>query len=89
VSAAAAWLRGASRGQRGGRGVDRRSPPQNPIGWLLLACELLVSIAQFAGQYAYYTLVTRPGSLPWGQAMLWLADWPNNAGFVLVVFPAA
>jgi hypothetical protein len=60
--------------------------PQNPIGWLLLASALLVSIAQFAGQYAYYTLVTRPGSLPWGQAMLWLAGWPNNAGFVLVVF---
>ena len=60
--------------------------PQNPIGWLLLASGLLVSLAQFAGQYAYYTLVTRPGSLPWGQAMLWLAGWPNNAGFVLVVF---
>lgn len=60
--------------------------PQHPIGWLLLASGLLVSLAQFAGQYAYYTLVTRPGSLPWGQAMLWLAGWPNNAGFVLVVF---
>jgi hypothetical protein len=52
----------------------------------LLASGLLVSLAQFAGQYAYYTLVTRPGSLPWGLAMLWLAGWPNNAGFGLVVF---
>jgi hypothetical protein len=60
--------------------------PEHPIGWLLAASGLLVSIAQFAGQYAYYTLVTRPGSLPWGLAMLWLAGWPNNAGFGLVVF---
>jgi hypothetical protein len=60
--------------------------PEHPIGWLLLASGLLVSLAQFAGQYAYYTLVTRPGSLPWGLAMLWLAGWPNNAGFGLLVF---
>jgi hypothetical protein len=60
--------------------------PEHPIGWLLLASGLLVSLAQFAGQYAYYTVVTRPGSLPWGQALLWLAGWPSDAGFVLVVF---
>jgi hypothetical protein len=60
--------------------------PEHPIGWLLLASGLLVSLAQFAGQYAYYTLVTRPGSLPWGQTLLWLAGWPSDAGFVLVVF---
>jgi hypothetical protein len=60
--------------------------PEHPIGWLLLASGLLIGTAQFAGQYAYYTLVTRPGSLPFGQAMLWLAGWPNSAGFGLVVF---
>ena len=60
--------------------------PEHPIGWLLLASGLLVSLAQFAGQYAYYTLVTRPGALPWGQTLLWLAGWPSDAGFVLVVF---
>jgi hypothetical protein len=60
--------------------------PEHPIGWLLLASGLLIGTAQFAGQYAYYALVTRPGSLPFGQAMLRLAGWPNNAGFGLVVF---
>jgi hypothetical protein len=60
--------------------------PEHPIGWLLLASGLLIGTAQFAGQYAYYALVTRPGSLPFGQAMLWLGGWPNNAGFGLVVF---
>jgi hypothetical protein len=60
--------------------------PENPIGWLLSAMGLLTSVAAFAGQYAFYTLVTRPGSLPGGQAMLWLAGWPNNAGYFLVLF---
>jgi hypothetical protein len=60
--------------------------PENRIGWLLVASGLLVSLGSFAGQYAYYTLVTRPGSLPWGQALLWLAGWPSDAGFFLVLF---
>jgi hypothetical protein len=62
----------------------RRS--ENPIGWLLSAGGLLVGFGLFAGQYAYYTLVTRPGSLPGGQAMLWLAGWPFDAGLFLVLF---
>jgi hypothetical protein len=60
--------------------------PENPIGWLLSASGLLVSFGLLAGQYAYYTLVTRPGSLPGGQAMLWLAGWPFDAGLFLVLF---
>jgi hypothetical protein len=64
--------------------VARR--PQNPIGWLLSVSGLLVSFGLLAGQYAYYTLVTRPGSLPGGQAMLWLAGWPFDAGVFLVLF---
>jgi hypothetical protein len=62
----------------------RRS--ENPIGWLLSAGGLLVGFGLFAGQYAYYTLVTRPGSLPGGKAMLWLAGWPFDAGLFLVLF---
>jgi hypothetical protein len=62
----------------------RRS--ENPIGWLLSASGLLVGVGLFAGQYAFYTLVTRPGSLPGGQAMLWLSGWPFDAGFFLVLF---
>jgi hypothetical protein len=62
----------------------RRS--EHPIGWLLSASGLLVGVGLLAGQYAYYTLVTRPGSLPGGQAMLWLAAWVFDAGFFLVLF---
>jgi hypothetical protein len=60
--------------------------PENPIGWLLSASGLLVGVGLFAGQYAFYTLVTRPGSLPGGQAMLWLSGWVFDAGFFLVLF---
>ena len=47
--------------------------PENPIGWLLSASGLLVGVGLLAGQYAYYALVVRPGELPGGTAMLWLA----------------
>jgi hypothetical protein len=60
--------------------------PENPIGRLLSASGLLVGFGLLAGQYAFYTLVTRPGSLPGGQAMLWLAAWVFDAGFFLVLF---
>ena len=84
VSLAPVALLAAANAVVGGMLAARR--PEHPIGWLLSASGLLMSIAHFAGQYAYYTLVTRPGSLPWGRAMLWLAGWPSDAGFVLVVF---
>ena len=64
--------------------ATRRS--ENPIGWLLAASGLLVGVGLFAGQYAFYTLVTRPGSLPGGPVLLWLSGWPFDAGFFLVLF---
>ena len=41
--------------------------PGNMIGWLLLAIPLCAAFALMAGDYATYTLVTAPGSLPFGQ----------------------
>jgi hypothetical protein len=55
--------------------------PENPIAWLLSASGLLVGFGLFAGQYAFFTLVTRPGWLPLGRAMLWLSAWIFDAGF--------
>ena len=60
--------------------------PEHPIGWLLSASGLLVGLGQLVVQYAFYTLVTRPGSLPLGQTMLWLSTWVFDAGFLLVLF---
>ena len=41
--------------------------PRNLLGWLYLIAVILIAFggrANFADQYAYYALVTRPGSLP-------------------------
>jgi hypothetical protein len=44
--------------------------PRHPVGWLLLACGLLLSAAGVAGGYAPYGLEVRPGALP---AAAWVA----------------
>ena len=65
----------------------------NPIGWILCGLGLMLSLSDFAGDYALQALLTRPGSLPGGELMAWLAAWghgPSIVGaFVLVclLFP--
>jgi signal transduction histidine kinase len=48
---------------------------RNVIGWLLLAIPLWAAFAFLAGDYATYTLVTAPGSLPFGRAAAWIDRW--------------
>jgi two-component system NarL family sensor kinase len=48
---------------------------RNVIGWLLLAVPLWAAFAFLAGDYATYTLVTAPGSLPAGRAAAWIDRW--------------
>ena len=48
---------------------------RNVIGWLLLAVPLWAAFAFVAGDYATYTLVTAPGSLPFGRAAAWIDRW--------------
>jgi hypothetical protein len=50
--------------------------PGNSIGWLFSASALLAVTAQMAGQYAVYSYVTRPGSLPGATLALWYGSWP-------------
>ena len=59
--------------------------PRNRIGWLCCTVGLLVGPAFFAQDYAWYTLVHRPGSLPGGLAMAWLSQWPLLVAFGLMV----
>jgi hypothetical protein len=44
--------------------------PANLIGWSFVAAGLGLALHAFGGQYAIYTLLTDPGSLPGGA---WLA----------------
>jgi hypothetical protein len=49
--------------------------PTHPIGWLFLAVGLVSAVAVVSVEYAVYTIVTAPGSLPGGVWVTWLADW--------------
>ena len=49
--------------------------PANPLGWLLLAFGLSLSANEFLRAYADYTLFYRPGTLPAGLAIAWVATW--------------
>ncbi len=64
--------------------VSRR--PENPVGWLLGAIGFLVGAGAFFGQYAFYALVGRTGSLPGAGAAAWLATWPMVLAFGLFTY---
>jgi hypothetical protein len=49
--------------------------PANPLGWLLLSFGLSLSANEFLRAYAEYTLFYKPGALPAGLAIAWVATW--------------
>ncbi len=49
--------------------------PGNPVGWLLCLSGVAVGTSNFTSQYAIYALLARPGSLPAGEALAWIASW--------------
>jgi hypothetical protein len=63
-----------------------RMPPGNPIGWLFCAIGLLWAAIHFNGEYAIYTLLAAPGSLPAGEVASWVYSWLWVPSLGLVVF---
>jgi MFS family permease len=67
--------------------------PGHRIGWLFSAIGLSATLAVLAEEYAKYTLVTSPGSLPFGFAAAWTTNWlwaPSvvlPTTFLLLLFP--
>ena len=69
-----------------------RRRPRHPVGWLLVAMGLSVSLSAAGSSYKWYGLVAQPGSLP---AAGYLAGLTNGlvivnvacAGFVLLLTP--
>jgi len=59
--------------------------PTNAIGWMFSATALLASTAGLAAEYATYTLVTRPGSLPGAILAAWYASWPWYSAIALAL----
>jgi len=64
--------------------------PRNPLGWLYLTAAILIAFGgrtNLADQYAEYALVTRPGSLPAPEWVLWSGTLLLGIGFYgLVTF---
>ena len=66
--------------------------PANPVGWLLCLWGVALSVGHFGAQYAIYTLLARPDSLPAGEVLAWIASWilPVIIGiqvFAFLLFP--
>jgi two-component system, NarL family, sensor kinase len=66
--------------------------PDSTIGWLFCTIGLLFGVIHFTGEYAMYTLVAIPGSLPAGEVAAWIFAWiwVPSLGlivFLLLVFP--
>jgi hypothetical protein len=69
-----------------------RISPKNPIGWLFCLIGLLWAVMHFSAQYAIYTLLAMPGSLPAGEAAAWMMGWvwglpAGPTVFLLLGFP--
>jgi hypothetical protein len=66
--------------------------PGNGIGWVFLAIGAVVSIRVGAAQYAEYSLLVRPGSLPGGSVAVSLGEAVSTLmfallGLALLLFP--
>jgi hypothetical protein len=63
-----------------------RMSAENPIGWLFCAIGLLWAVLHFIGEYAIYTLLAEPGSLPAGELASWVYSWLWVPGLGLLMF---
>jgi signal transduction histidine kinase len=60
--------------------------PRNPIGWLLMSIGVAFLLGGFTEEYATYTYVTSPGSLPAGLPVAWVTNWIYAAMFAVLPF---
>ena len=66
--------------------VAPRFPSRNYIGWLFCSIGLVAGVLLFCGEYAAYSLLMRPGSLPGGEMMAWIVAWLWVPHVVLFAF---
>jgi hypothetical protein len=52
-------------------GLVASRQPRNPVGWLLVAVALCITVQLVGESYARYALITAPGSLPGGLYAVW------------------
>lgn len=66
--------------------------PANALGWLFCVIGFTGGLTDFASNYAAYTLMAHPGSLPGGMAAVWIGSVGGNLDFaltplILLLFP--
>ena len=49
--------------------------PKNPVGWICLAVGIIWMIMPISSSYGVYSLVVRPGSVPFATAIGSLGEW--------------
>lgn len=59
--------------------------PRNPLAWIFIVIGLTQGLEEVAYNYARYTFVLDPGSLPGGHAMAWLSVWMWMPGFGMLI----
>jgi hypothetical protein len=62
--------------------------PGNTVGWVLCSIGLSWGVAHFTSEYATYTLLAAPGSLPAAEAAAWIYSWVWVPGLGFIVFLA-
>jgi hypothetical protein len=55
--------------------VAPRRNSRNSIGWIFCVAGLLFAAVHFAAEYAIYTLLATPRSLPAGEVAAWIYPW--------------
>ncbi len=63
---------------------------ESPIGWLFCTIGFSFAVVHFSAEYTIYTLLARPGSLPGGEASIWIWSWAPAIGLVVfldLLFP--
>lgn len=79
VAVGAAGAAGGVFGVIGGVVAARR--PSLVVGWLLLVVGFTLTLSSFSHDWARHALVESPGSLPGGEALLWLGTWLWVVGY--------
>jgi hypothetical protein len=69
-------------------GLVASRQPRNPVGWLLLAVALCMTVRLVGESYARYALITAPGSLSGGLYAAWLQwSWFGVVAILAIFLP--
>jgi hypothetical protein len=69
-------------------GLVASRQPRNPVGWLLVAVAVGITVRFVGESYAHYALITAPGSLPGGLEAAWVQwSWFGVVAILAIFLP--